>query len=67
MPNFEMPNLDSVLDAFHTEKCKRAFLKESSSNPRRMLAGFFLKKVVFSFSESGLFFSFSLFFCADLL
>ena len=27
-----------------------------------MLAGFFLKKVVFSFSESGLFFSFSLFF-----
>ena len=49
-------------DPFHTEKCKRAFLKESSSNPRRMLAGFFLKKVVFSFSESGLFFSFSLFF-----
>ena len=28
-----------------------------------MLAGFFLKKVVFSFSESGLFFSFSLFLC----
>ena len=27
-----------------------------------MLAGFFLKKVVFTFSESGLFFSFSLFF-----
>jgi len=27
-----------------------------------MLAGFFLKKDVFSFSESGLFFSFSLFF-----
>ena len=27
-----------------------------------MFAGFFLKKVVFSFSESGLFFSFSLFF-----
>lgn len=50
------------LDPFHTEKCKRAFLKESSSNPRRMLAGFFLKKVVFTFSESGLFFSFSLFF-----
>ena len=49
--------------SFHTEKCKRAFLKESSSNPRRMLAGFFLKKVVFSFSESGLFFSFSLFLC----
>jgi len=27
-----------------------------------MVAGFFLKKVVFTFSESGLFFSFSLFF-----
>ena len=32
-----------------------------------MVAGFFLKKVVFTFSESGLFFSFSLFFVLTCL
>jgi hypothetical protein len=43
------------------------FLKESSPNARWVFRIRFQNPVVFTFSESGLFFSFFLFFCADLV